>query len=121
MNRESIIYVERSHFRLRLILMLGISLSRSNSHLSSILSENGIARSSAALFASPVFDVEYVTRRRGQGAGWIWKGLVLLALFFRRYLHQDIYGGIDSQHIGRLSLGKSEVCVSFVGDRTIDM
>jgi hypothetical protein len=68
---------------LHLILMLGISLPRSNSYLSSILSENGIARSSVALFASPLFDIEYDTRRRGQGAGWIWKGLVLLAVFFR--------------------------------------
>jgi hypothetical protein len=114
MKREDVIFIPRSDIRLRLvlilILMLGISLSRSNSYLSSILSENGIARSSVALFAGPLFDVEYDTRRCRQGTGWIWKGLVFLAVFFRRYLHQDIYGRIDSQHIGRLSLGKSKVC-----------
>jgi hypothetical protein len=98
------------------ISISGLSCPRSNSYLSSLLSQNRLARSRIALFVGLIFDLEHDARRCGQNSSRIWQGILLVACVCGRYVYQTFYRGEYSQHIGWKSFGTYYVCmyVSFI-------
>jgi hypothetical protein len=83
----------------------GLSCPRSDSYLSSILSQNGLAGSRIALFISLIFDLEHDARGCGQNSSRIWQGLLLVARVCGRYRYETFYCGEHSQHVGWKSFG----------------
>ena len=105
---ENPLHAEVSSFLVFLLFatFAGISCSRQDPYLQTLLSKNGIAGSSTPLFVGFVSLFEHDPRGCGPDPCGIWTRQVHLALFCRRHLYQDLYGRVDSKHLGRESFGK---------------